>query len=198
MLQQINLYEHLTKTAKSKFRLDIILIVYVLYFVFLLFNLIYDYTKKNEYEKKVAELTIELDKEKAYLSQIKEQYPSIDLDNLEGSMQRLQQELASKGEVINLLSNKPKFSDYFTMLSQTIVPGVWLTEFKILQDGKSITLKGITKKPALAHQYLQQLRKQNMLRNMNLELKEVSQVADEKTKVSYLNFSIMGTVGSVV
>jgi hypothetical protein len=77
-----------------------------------------------------------------------------------------------------------KFSNYLEAFAQAIVPGVWLTEINITDNGKQITLQGHSLKPVMVQLYLQQLKQLAMFAPMTFQILDLSE--DKST----LNFQL--------
>ena len=194
MQQQINLYRHLKQAPTFFLTLNVVLIIYAVFTFFLFIDTAFDIYKKNELETTAQMLSITMDKEKKLLDQVKLQYPAVNLSDLEGSMQRLKQDLNAKAEIAAILSHQTLFSNYLTALSNSVVQGVWLTEINITKSGQNITLTGLAVKATLVHAFSERLRKQSLFANMKFSLQEIAQTPGNDKGHSYVNFSITGEV----
>lgn len=196
MKQQINLYKYLKQTPTYFLTFNVILIIYAVFAFFLFIDTGFDIHNKKLLDAEVQELTLALDKEKQILEHIKLQYPSVNLEDLEGSMQRLKQELNTKSEIAAILAHQTLFSSYLTAFSNAVVKGVWLTDVNITKSGKNITLNGQSVKANFVDLYLERLKKQPLFSNMEFTIQEIAQNTVNEKGNTYFGFTITGEVNN--
>ncbi len=78
------------------------------------------------------------------------------------------------------------FARYFAALSKYSVPGLWLTDFKILSQGGSITITGQTKDVAYVPKLIQRLAESDVFRGKTFGVFNVA--IDEKS--NFKNFTL--------
>src|SRR5688500_4338153 len=126
MLQQINLYKQINKTPTSLLTLEVVIIFYIVFTFLLLCGSIFDAIHNHNLSKEVIRLMAKLDEETINLTKVKQQYPSVNVADLENSMKALRQGLGSKNEIVAILSRQTSFASYLTSLSNAVINGIWL------------------------------------------------------------------------
>ena len=101
---------------------------------------------------------------------------------------QLQQELASKKQLLSLLNIKsaddacPLVSDYFKSLSSTQVPGIWLTRMRIEPVTRNMTFEGITYDPLLIMNLIKQMSATPCFTDIKFHTINIEKSSDEKSK----------------
>ncbi|MDX2165300.1 MAG: hypothetical protein SFW07_07805 [Gammaproteobacteria bacterium] len=101
---------------------------------------------------------------------------------------QLQQELASKKQLLGLLNIKspddacPLVSDYFKSLSSTQVPGIWLTRLRIEPVSRNMTFEGSTYDPLLIMSLIKQMGATPCFSGVKFHTINIEKNTDEKSK----------------
>ena len=87
---------------------------------------------------------------------------------LQEEIQQLEKQLKTQAELIETLKssaggNTSGYSEYMRAFSRQIVPGLWLTGFKVTGDGTEINLNGAALNPELLPVYIQRLGKEQIM-----------------------------------
>lgn len=192
-MQNINLLSQLPTTEKTFFTINKIKILFVVIIIFWLILYVFNVIETYQKFKKVEALNVALEKQVDSLTAIKKKYPLVDLQDLEGSTEKLKKELAPKSNLSAFLSSSLQFSSFLNLFSNTIISGVWLTEINILEAGREINLKGIAIKATLAQEFLNQLRMQSLFASYKLILADLTKNTDKEPPSPHkVNFIMLG------
>ena len=193
-MQQINLLPLLPKKTRQFFNLKFIVVMSGVFFMILLVKSFFSFNQNLLLNNEVKQLRVELAQAQITLQKTLFAYPTINPDDLSGSMSKLMTEVSTKTRLKLALSNPVKFSIYLTALSSAINPGVWLTTFSIQNKGAKIDLRGQASTELLIYDFNQRLRVEPLFRDMDISVLEVSRVQDEKNNLTALNFNLFGKI----
>lgn len=87
---------------------------------------------------------------------------------LQGEVQRLEKLVSEQGELVAVmqsgaLGKSAGYSEYMRAFSRQVVPGLWLTGFKLSGDGSQVSLTGGVVNPDLLPEYIQRLRSERVM-----------------------------------
>lgn len=91
------------------------------------------------------------------------------------------------------VGNTSGFSGYLRAFSRQVVPGLWLTDFKVTGDAASIRLSGGVTDPSLVPVYIQRLRNEDVMQGKsfaNLQIQTPALAAKSDAKPGYLEFTL--------
>lgn len=105
---------------------------------------------------------------------LKNKFPELFFSkNVAKSLGALEKELSSGEKFLSDISTQVSISSYLTLLANTILPDIWLTEIKITEDGDLINLKGYSLSSSSIQQFMQVLVNQKSLSNHILSVNDV-------------------------
>jgi hypothetical protein len=94
-----------------------------------------------------------------------------------------------------------KFSKYLRDFANTIIPGAWITDIQITNNGKQFVLEGHVLQANQAQQYLMQLKQLPEFANYEFEITQLTRVSDlidtSKSDNSSLNFQLTAKSGNM-
>ncbi|MFZ2300479.1 MAG: PilN domain-containing protein [Gallionella sp.] len=185
MSQQINLLNPLLKRQRDF--LSLLTMLQALGFIIagsLLFYGYAFYTAKQlskEYEENIQRYNAEQTRLALFA---KEFSPQRSNEILQAEVTRLEKELEAKKELGDALKSSAGggaggFSEYMRAFSRQIVQGLWLTGFRVGDDGMEISLNGRALAPELLPIYIQRLGKEPVLQGKIFSTLEVKVGTDE-------------------
>lgn len=127
-------------------------------------------------------------------------------------VQRLEKQVAEHSEAIEILKsgvigNTTGYSEYMRAFSRQVVPGLWLTGFKVTGDAKQISLSGGVVNPELLPVFIQRLGKESIMQGKTfstLQMQQPKAVAGASSKdtraavARYVEFTLYSGMGSEV
>jgi len=192
MKQEINLYSLLPKPKKvilpfKQMLVYIGLLIALLLILFfgLLGRAIYLHVQVSKLAAKGEGLAGKLDK-------LAKLYPKAAKDQkLEDKVLTFAKELEAKQKILfvlknNRLLNTDGFSNYLKGFSETIEPGLWLTEFSILSGGDNMEIQGSTYDPARALDYKDRLEQWPFFSNGNFVVQTVTAEQEPEKPVQFV------------
>lgn len=192
MQQQINLYHYLSRKSKFFLTLEMAITLSCLFLLLLFVNLLYELWNKHELTAQVKKSNATFIQTQQHLITLLKQYPSIDIKDLEKSVQDLQADLIAKAKVFDLLVENARFASYLTGLANAVVPGVWLVDISFSNHMPHISLRGHALQPEQTQQFIEKLMQQATFFDMTFELQELTQAMSEQD--SSINFYITSKV----
>ena len=117
---------------------------------------------------------------KAQLAKVSAEYaPRQKNKLLEEEVQKAEEALKSQRQVVDMMQrggigNSKGYSEYFRAFSRQIVSGIWLTGFRIIDDGTEIELRGRTLRPELVPVYINRLKQEPALRGKSFAALEMT------------------------
>lgn len=99
---------------------------------------------------------------------------------LQDEVQRLEKQVAEHGEVIETLKsgvvgNTTGYSEYMRAFSRQVVPGLWLTGFKMSGDAAQISLSGGVVNPELLPVFIQRMGNENIMHGKTFSTLQMQQ-----------------------
>lgn len=169
MSLQINLLNPLLKKQPSYFSLSTML--QALGFIIMGSLLFYGYAvyQERQLNTQFKEDTKRFEAEKARMMLSEAEFsPQQTNQQLQEEIQQLEKQLKTQAELIETLKssaggNTSGYSEYMRAFSRQIVPGLWLTGFKLTGDGAEISLSGAALNPELLPVYIQRLGKEQIM-----------------------------------
>lgn len=176
-MQQVNLYIESFKRTEPPYSAKtlILIILFSAVFALLVSLVLFAMLWINGNETKT--LNREMVGWQNQFEQAQVDYPKSVVDaNLIGKIERLDHEKKSNEQIIDYLQThnidieQQSFSVYLLALTWIKEPGLWLTEVKITNGGKSLTLIGRTTSAALLPQYLEKIAGIDVFTEMNFKV----------------------------
>ncbi len=184
MYQQINLAKYISLPIKSPLDAKRLLTFYGVFLLSLMLVYLWCLLLKNYQLSHHNHLEAELETTKQQLITTAAKYPQSP-----ASMTLLNSSLLS--------SCNTKFSKYMEGFAQAITAGVWLTDIAVTNHGKEVSLKGFALRATQTEQYLIQLKKLPIFKELNFELKELTEsINTSSTSTQPLNFQLIGKASS--
>lgn len=196
--QQINLYKSIPRISRNWFNEMVVLQVaagflalLVLITVVQMMMLQYSQHSVSKLQKNYIDLNAHFVKEK----------------NTQGAVDllQLQQELASKKQLLSLLHIKsedggacPLLSDYFKSLSQVQVPGIWLTHIRIEPGTQNMTFEGETYDPVLIVNFIKQMGMTPCFTGMKFHTITIEKNANPENKAMFFSIASVSTPSKLV
>jgi hypothetical protein len=180
-MQQINLAKYVGIPIKSPLDARKILSIYAVFLAILMFVYLCGGMLKHFQLVELNDLKSSLDETRKNLIFTAAKFP--------------QSEVTIKLlDTSRLPSCSTKFSTYLLGFSKAIIPGAWLTDIVVSNNGKQINLRGYTLQASKAQQYLIQLKQLPEFADYSFELTELTQVTDlnnsKKAISQSLNFQV--------
>lgn len=199
MQQQVNLFQFVERPKEKFLEINTILRIYGILFAALFALTILQWAIVHHTKTKVAFLKNQTEQERQIFISEANKFPGIS-------------QVIKKVDANKLTECQTKFSKYLTAFAESIVPGVWLTNIQVSENGKQILLKGLGYKPDQIEMYLANLKETALFHNFEFELQNITQsepnemessqikeskfgvtttaTSNEKTKPNTLNFAI--------
>lgn len=193
MSQQINLLNPAFRKQKSHFTLLTMLQGLALIMAGSLLMYAYAVYQVSVMEKLSAESNKRLVMEQARLATHSAGYSPAQANQLlENELQQLEKKSDEATDLLEALrsgtvGNTTGFSEYMRALSRQVVPGLWLTNFKM--TGNAISLSGGVIAPELVPNYIQKLGRETAMQGKNFSNLEIKASKDTK----YLEFTLYST-----
>lgn len=175
MLQQINFYNLLPKKSGFQLTRQMMLSTYSVFLLLLIFIYGVELRQKQHLLSQYNKLNSQAQVLQQQLFSLTQQYPINDALVLKNTVHELQQKLASKGKILNLLSSKINFTAYLLGLAAVNVPGVWLTEIVFDNPEQKIQLKGFALQSGLVEELLAQLSKETAFSTVKFEVQNITE-----------------------
>lgn len=186
MQQQINLYQLIPGRQKLDFNSKQFIIGCSIFILILLLNTLFAIWQKHKSQTMLTELTTKSSEAKQELLKLMVKYPALNPQDLDASMNKLQEEIDAKTKMMLLLSQGIGFSKNLTALAAASVPGLWLSEILISEGGTNISLQGQARESAAIQLFLTALAQQPAFINNSLKLQSMTKTNESP----YLNFLI--------
>lgn len=146
-MQQINLFARIPVIKEKKHGLTkqhMIVILIGLWGFFIVYAA-YDFFHANRLKREVGALLIEQKRTEGMLEELVRKYPEETKRSLEAKSQEIEQEIASKQELLNILtraSGSKGFSARLDALAKTIVANVWLDNIVFEKSSAFVGMTG--------------------------------------------------------
>lgn len=177
MLQQINFYNLLPKKSGFQLTRQWVLSTYSVFLLLLILIYGIELRQKQHLLPQYTSLSNQMNVLQHQLLSLTQKYPVSDAATLKNSVHDLQQKLASKDKMLNLLTSKINFSAYMLGLAAVNVQGVWLTEFVFNNPERIIDLKGLALQSKLVEELLTQLSKEATFSTIKFEVQNITENA---------------------
>lgn len=190
MSQQINLINPAFLRKKTHFTLMTMCqgLVMVLAGALLLYA--YGVYQVSELDKQTGQSTRRLNAEQASLAAYSAGYsPQMAKQLLENELVQLEKKAAEAAMLTETLSsgegsNTSGYSEYMRAFSRQVLPGLWLTNFKLNTSG--ISLEGGALAPELVPGYIQRLGRESVMKGKNFSNLQIKPAKEAK----YLEFTL--------
>ncbi len=99
---------------------------------------------------------------------------------LQDEVQRMERQVTDQGAIIETLKsgavgNTSGYSEYMRAFARQVVPGLWLTGFKIAGDGAKISLSGGVVDPELLPVFIQRLGRERIMQGKTFSTLQMQQ-----------------------
>lgn len=203
MSLQINLLNPLLKKQPSYFSLSTML--QAMGFIIMGSLLFYGYAvyQERQLNKQFSEDTKRFEAEKARIVLLEAEFsPQQTNQQLQDEVQQLEKQLKTQAELIETLKssaggNTSGYSEYMRAFSRQIVPGLWLTGFKVAGDGAEVSLSGAALNPELLPTYIQRLGKESIMQGKTFSTLQIKAGVEKESSPSsppgYVEFTLSST-----
>ena len=108
---------------------------------------------------------------------------------LQAEVNRLEMLVGEQEELVQVMSsgalgNSEGYSEYMRAFSRQLVQGLWLTSFNVSGDGTQVSLSGGVMNPGLLPEYIQRLRREDVMQGKTFSALQMRQAAPSKTGVA--------------
>ncbi|HVE44659.1 MAG TPA: PilN domain-containing protein [Gammaproteobacteria bacterium] len=139
--------------------------------------------EKKELTEKVALLASDF-------AALKKNYPTVIFSqDFQQSIEKLSKELSSENKELEGMVQQRKFSNTLLALSHAIVPDVWLTQIKVMENGAKISLIGNSLSQGALQQFFSNLSKESQFSQAAISIEKIEN-ADKKISEK-LSFDII-------
>ena len=196
MIQQINLYQDVLKTSRTKPTINSYIFGSVTALIFFLAFSIYLFLEVNTTKNNLQNAKQQLLEAETQVQVLKIKYPEQQINPiLAQEVSRLQNILHSLSRVIHLLTDKKSdqtqgFSRYFSALSRQSISDVWLRNIAIEGGKQILTLEGSTFIAEKIPLFIQNLHNESVFQGKKFAKLIMTQ--DEETE-NQINFTISTT-----
>lgn len=200
MSQQINLFNPIFMKQRKYFSL--LTMLQALGMIAAGSLLFYGYAlyQVNQLAGQAAESTKRHDAEQARLARLAAEFsPQHANQLLQGEAQQLEKVFAEQTVLIEALKsgvvgNTTGYSEYMRAFARQVVPGLWLTGFRVAGDAAHISLKGHVTSPELLPAYIQKLGREPIMQGRNFSNLKMQQpeadAAKGGAKPRYVSFEL--------
>jgi len=128
--------------------------------------------------------------------------PQLANQRLQDELQQLEKRVAEANTLIEVLrsgavGNTTGYSEYLRAFSRQVVPGLWLTGFRVTGDAAQISLSGGVVNPELVPVYIQKLGHEGVMQGKSFSDLQMRQpkvdVTSKVTAARYLEFTLHST-----
>lgn len=200
MSQQINLFNPIFMKQRKYFSLLAMLQALGMIVAGSLFFYGYALYQVNQLAGQADESTKRHDAEQARLARLAAEFsPQHANQLLQGEAQQLEKVFAEQSVLIEALKsgvagNTTGYSEYMRAFARQVVPGLWLTGFRVTGDAAHISLKGHVTSPELLPAYIQKLGREPIMQGRhfsNLKMQQPETDAAKGTaKPHYVSFEL--------
>lgn len=188
MSQQINLFNPIFMKQRKYFSL--LTMLQALGMIVAGSLLFYGYAlyQVNQLAGQAVESTKRYDAEEARLTRLAAEFsPQHANQLLQGEAQQLEKVFAEQTVLIEALKsgvagNTTGYSEYMRAFARQVVPGLWLTGFRVAGDAAHISLKGHVTSPELLPAYIQKLGREPIMQGRNFSNLKMQQPATDAAK----------------
>ncbi len=163
MSQQINLFNPIFMKQRKYFSLPTMLQALALIVLGSLVFYAYARYQVGQLDKQYAENTRRFETDQVRLASLAAEFsPQQSNQLLQDEVRQLEKNLADQTELVDTLKsgvigNTAGYSQYMSAFARQVVPGLWLTGFKVTGDGAQISLNGAVTDGKLLPDYIRRL-----------------------------------------
>ena len=211
MSQQINLFNPIFMKQRKYFSLPTMLQALALIVLGSLIFYAYAWYQVGQLDKQYAENTRRFESEQARLASLVAEFsPQQSNQLLQNEVRQLEKDLADQTQLVDTLKsgvigNTAGYSQYMSAFARQVVPGLWLTGFKVTGDGAQISLNGAVTDGKLLPDYIRRLGKEPSMRGKSfstLQMQQVKSVPGKDSKLApvprYVEFVLQSAADSEV
>jgi cell division protein FtsL len=209
MSQQVNLFNPIFMKQRKYFSLLTMLQALGLIVVGSLLFYAYALYQVGRLEKQALENTRQFQSDKARIEKFKAEFSAEQTNQqLQDEVQQLEKKFSEQEQLVvtlksGVIGNTLGYSEYMSAFSRQVVPGLWLTGFKVTGDGVQIGLNGAVTDGKLLPDYIQRLSREPIMRGKSfstLQMQQVMSTPDKDSKQPavprYVGFSLQSTPDS--
>ena len=211
MSQQINLFNPIFMKQRKYFSLPTMLQALALIVLGSLVFYAYARYQVGQLDKQYAENTRRFESDQVRLASLAAEFsPQQSNQLLQDEVRQLEKTLADQTQLVDTLKsgvigNTAGYSQYMSAFARQVVPGLWLTGFKVTGDGAQISLNGAVTDGKLLPDYIRRLGKEPSMRGKSfstLQMQQVKSVPGKDSKLApvprYVEFVLQSAADSEV
>lgn len=182
MKQWINLYLMVPKAYAIRLPAKMMVALSILFFAFLFGFSMYNIWQNQALRGRFRQIESQRRAINAKVIQLTRKYAKeSEISVLAKKVSQLQREVQVKSHVLSVLKHPASlgFSKYLNILSDDIVPEVWLTRIEIGNGGERMTLSGNAYKLEAITQFMQKLEAEDFLMDKEFKLAKVNRTEGE-------------------
>ncbi len=200
MMQQINLYQPISRKEKSVISAASMLQVALI--ILLVLGTVYgiDVWQMRTLTDGLAELKDQETERLSHLEGLSKQFPPKRKSlQLEQKIETLETQLNQKNEVIDRFTdhkqgNTSGFSLYLEGLARQSIPNLWLKELQIQSGGEQLSIAGSALEAAQVPRYLRRLAEEDVYAGKEFRMFHLSRPEDDPRRIDFLFGTTIDTV----
>jgi Tfp pilus assembly protein PilN len=190
MYQQINLYQPVFRRQIKIFSAATLLQILAAVTVLLLGIHAYAQWTLSDLQQVSSSLEQQHQQLEAQLGMLGDSHQSPDTTVLDAEISRLQNTITKRRDLLGsvdrlTIKTSPGFSQFFEALTRNLLPGLWLTSIRLVEDGET-ELRGTTLHPQLVPRYLQQMHDQPRFNSLATGSVHLVRRAPGKSEVDFV------------
>ena len=199
MSQQINLFNPIFMRQRKYFSLLTMLQALGLIVVGSLFFYGYAIYQVGELRKQSEESTKRYNAEEVRLARFTAEFsPQQASQALQEEVRRMEKQVADQADLVEIIKsgavgNTTGYSEYMRAFSRQVVPGLWLTGFRVTGDATQISLSGKVLSPELLPAYIRRLGRENIMQGKafsTLQMQQPKADASQGDIARYVEFEL--------
>ena len=199
MSQQINLFNPIFMRQRKYFSLLTMLQALGLIVVGSLFFYGYAIYQVGELRKQSEESTKRYNAEEVRLARFTAEFsPQQASQALQEEVRRMEKQVADQADLVEIIKsgavgNTAGYSEYMRAFSRQVVPGLWLTGFRVTGDATQISLSGKVLSPELLPAYIRRLGRENIMQGKafsTLQMQQPKADASQGDIARYVEFEL--------
>jgi len=199
MSQQINLFNPIFMRQRKYFSLLTMLQALGLIVVGSLFFYGYAIYQVGELRKQSEESTKRYNAEEVRLARFTAEFsPQQASQALQEEVRRMEKQVADQADLVEIIKsgavgNTAGYSEYMRAFSRQVVPGLWLTGFRVTGDATQISLSGKVLSPELLPAYILRLGRENIMQGKTfstLQMQQPKADANQGDIARYVEFEL--------
>lgn len=211
MSQQINLFNPIFMKQRKYFSLPTMLQALALIVLGSLVFYAYARYQVGQLDKQYAENTRRFESDQVRLASLAAEFsPQQSNQLLQDEVRQLEKNLADQTELVDTLrsgviGNTAGYSQYMSAFARQVVPGLWLTGFKVTGDGGQISLNGAVIDGKLLPDYIRRLGREPSMQGKSfstLQMQQVKSIPGKDSKLPpvprYVEFVLQSAADSEV